>query len=61
MANTRKQPNDCNINGRVTISGPRADKITYRAAQEQPRFKEPDDEETPRTFKERIEQYERLC
>ncbi|EMD68947.1 hypothetical protein COCSADRAFT_155185 [Bipolaris sorokiniana ND90Pr] len=55
------QANDCDIDGRVTISGPRADKIAYRAAQEQPRFKEPDDEETPRTFKERMEQHERLC
>ncbi|KAH7551044.1 reverse transcriptase [Bipolaris maydis] len=59
--NTRHQANDCDIEGRVTITGPRAEEIACKAAQEQPRFKEPDDEETPRTFKERMEQHERLC
>ncbi|KAH7551973.1 reverse transcriptase [Bipolaris maydis] len=58
--NTRHQANDCDIEGRITITGPRADEIACRAAQEQPRFKESDDEETPRTFKERMEQHERL-
>ncbi|KAH7562161.1 reverse transcriptase [Bipolaris maydis] len=58
--NTRHQANDCDIEGRVTITGPRAEEIACRAAQEQPRFKESDDEETPRTFKERMEQHERL-
>ena len=41
--------------------GPRAEDIGRQAITEQPRFKEPDDEETPRTFKECIEQYEKLC
>ncbi|KAH7562953.1 reverse transcriptase [Bipolaris maydis] len=58
--NTRHQANDCDIEGRITITGPRAEEIACRAAQEQPRFKESDDEETPRTFKERMEQHERL-
>ncbi|KAH7557890.1 reverse transcriptase [Bipolaris maydis] len=44
--NTRHQANDCDIEGRITITGPRADEIACRAAQEQPRFKESDDEET---------------
>ncbi|KAH7556815.1 reverse transcriptase [Bipolaris maydis] len=59
--NTKHQANDCDIEGRVTITGPRAEEIACKAAQEQPRFKEPDDEETPRTFKKRMEQHERLC
>ncbi|KAH7554709.1 hypothetical protein BM1_07370 [Bipolaris maydis] len=58
--NTKHQANDCDIEGRVTITGPRAEEIACKAAQEQPRFKEPDDEETPRTFKERMERHERL-
>ena len=45
--NTRHQANDCDIKGRVTITGPRAEEIACKAAQEQPRFKEPNDEETP--------------
>lgn len=57
---TTHYANDCDYEGRIAISGPRADEIACRAAQEQPRFKEPDDEETPRTFKERMEQHENL-
>ncbi|KAI1676020.1 Retrotrans-gag domain containing protein [Pyrenophora tritici-repentis] len=58
---TTHAADDCDCEGRVTITGPRAEEIACRAAQEQPRFKEPEDEETPRTFKERMEQHERLC
>ncbi|EMD88025.1 hypothetical protein COCHEDRAFT_1111042 [Bipolaris maydis C5] len=58
---TTHAANDCDCEGRVTITGPRAEEIACRAAQEQPRFKGPDDEEAPRTFKERMEQHERLC
>jgi hypothetical protein len=54
------QANDCPQEGRITITGPEAAEIGHQAVLEQPRFKEHEEEGTLLTFKEHMEQHERL-
>lgn len=57
------QANDCNPGGRIVITGSNAEEIGHRALHEQPSFKDFNLDEGGKlcTFKERMEQHERLC
>ena len=57
------QADDCALEERIIITGPNSEEIGYQAVHEQPSFRDPEAEvekNEPRTFKERMEQHERL-